>query len=53
VDWISVLDAWVVDKKAPAELTATGVGSASGSQLLCPYPGVARKQGDAWSCRKK
>jgi hypothetical protein len=51
VDWIATLDAWVVDKKPPGPLTATGVGSASGTQLLCPYPGVARREGDAWSCK--
>lgn len=53
VDWISVLDGWVVDGKAPGPLTATTpVGGASGpTQLLCPYPGVARREGDAWSCK--
>jgi Tannase and feruloyl esterase len=49
VDWVSVLDKWVVDKAAPGPLTATSV--ANGSQLLCPYPGVARKDGQGgWSC---
>jgi len=49
VDWVAVLDAWVNEKKAPGPLTATSV--ANGSQLLCPYPGVARKGGkDGWTC---
>ncbi len=55
VDWLSVLDKWVVEKAAPGPLTATSV--ANGSQRLCPYPGVARKDGQGgWSCsvaRKK
>ena len=50
VDWVSVLDSWVVGKVAPAALTATGQGAAS--QMLCPYPGVAKSDGKgAWSCR--
>jgi tannase/feruloyl esterase len=48
VDWLSILDRWVEDKTAPHEVTATGQGGAS--QLLCPYPGVARKAGDGWAC---
>ena len=48
VDWVSHLDAWVTENKAPGELTATGPKDAS--QKLCPYPGVARKSGDAWRC---
>jgi pimeloyl-ACP methyl ester carboxylesterase len=48
VDWLGVLDHWVEAKAAPAELTATGAGGAS--QLLCPYPGVARKAGEGWAC---
>jgi hypothetical protein len=48
VDWLGVLDRWVEAKAAPHELTATGQGGAS--QLLCPYPGVARKTGESWSC---
>ena len=54
VDWVSLLDAWVEKGKAPAEVTAvTGPGQAPGgpaSQLLCPYPGVARKAGEAYAC---
>lgn len=49
VDWIATLDAWVVGGRAPGGVTATGTGGAS--QLLCPYPGVARREGDAWACR--
>ena len=53
VDWLSTLDAWVVDGKAPASITAkTALGGSGGaSQLLCPYPAVARKDASgAWSC---
>src|SRR5204862_5678057 len=46
VDWVSVLDGWVTAGKAPGELTATdGQGQKVGmpsSQVLCPYPGVAK-----------
>ncbi len=48
VDWLGVLDHWVEAKAAPAELTATGPNGAS--QMLCPYPGVAKKAGDGWAC---
>lgn len=48
VDWLGLLDRWVSEAKAPAEVTATGAASAS--QLLCPYPAVARKAGDGWAC---
>jgi hypothetical protein len=48
VDWLSLLDRWVEAKAAPGEVTATGAGGVS--QLLCPYPGVARKAGDGWAC---
>jgi hypothetical protein len=48
VDWLSVLDRWVTQNQAPAELTASGPNNAS--QLLCPYPAVARRSGDAWRC---
>jgi Tannase and feruloyl esterase len=54
VDWLSLLDGWVSDKKAPGELTAiAGPGQAAGgppSQVLCPYPGVARKTGETYAC---
>ncbi|MDB5499659.1 MAG: Tannase and feruloyl esterase [Phenylobacterium sp.] len=54
VEWLSLLDGWVSDKKAPGELTATaGPAQAPGgppSQLLCPYPRVARKTGETWAC---
>jgi feruloyl esterase len=49
VDWLKVLDSWVGEKAAPGQLVATGSGGAS--QALCPYPGVARKQGESWSCK--
>jgi len=50
VDWLSHIDAWVVDGKAPTELSATAaVGGAS--QLLCPHPSVAKSDGKGgWSC---
>jgi hypothetical protein len=48
VDWLGVLDQWVEAKAAPLELTATAPGGES--QLLCPYPGVAKKAGDSYAC---
>jgi feruloyl esterase len=52
VDWLGTLDAWVSEKRAPASLTAsTQPGGGGATQLLCPYPAVARKGGDGtWSC---
>ena len=51
VDWLSQLDAWVSENKAPAGVTAaTAAGGSGATQLVCPYPGVARKTGEAWSC---
>ncbi|HEV2532211.1 tannase/feruloyl esterase family alpha/beta hydrolase [Phenylobacterium sp.] len=51
VDWLGQLDSWVTQNKAPAALTAAAAPNGSGAtQLLCPYPGVARKTGEAWSC---
>ena len=36
---------------APAAVTAASAPTGSGAtQLVCPYPGVARKAGEAWSC---
>jgi hypothetical protein len=54
VDWLAMVDRWVVGKDAPGPVTATSV--ANGSQLLCPYPAVARSDGSGgWACssRKK
>jgi feruloyl esterase len=48
VDWLGILDRWVEDKQAPHEVTASNQSGAT--QLLCPYPGVARKSGDGWAC---
>ena len=48
VDWLAQLDAWVTENKAPGPLTASGAAGAS--QLVCPYPSVAKKTGEAWSC---
>jgi len=48
VDWLGVLDRWVEAKDAPHELTATSQGGQS--QLLCPYPGVAKKSGAGFAC---
>jgi feruloyl esterase len=51
VDWLGQLDAWVSEDKAPGAVTATsGANGAQPTQLVCPYPGVARKTGEAWSC---
>ena len=51
VDWLAQLDGWVIENKAPAAITAASTPTGSGpTQLLCPYPGVAKKTGDAWSC---
>jgi len=54
VDWVADLDAWVTAGKAPGAVTAvSGPGQAAGgppSQVLCPFPGVARKTGESWSC---
>ncbi|THD53577.1 tannase/feruloyl esterase family alpha/beta hydrolase, partial [Phenylobacterium sp.] len=54
VDWVAQLDAWVTAGKAPGDVTATGgAGQAPGgppSQVLCPFPAVAKKTGEAWAC---
>ncbi|HEX3700618.1 MAG TPA: tannase/feruloyl esterase family alpha/beta hydrolase, partial [Phenylobacterium sp.] len=51
VDWLGELDSWVSEHKAPAAITATASRTGEGaSQLLCPFPGVAHKTGEAWSC---
>jgi len=54
VDWLAELDGWVTAGKAPTDITAMGgPGQSPGgppSQLLCPFPGVAAKKGDAWAC---
>jgi feruloyl esterase len=49
VDWLGVIDRWVTDGKAPAAEVADGgflgaPGPAGGpTQLVCPYPAVARR----------
>jgi hypothetical protein len=54
VDWVSLLDNWVSAGKAPGDVTATaGPGTGVGgppSQVLCPFPGVAKKTGETWAC---
>jgi hypothetical protein len=54
VDWVAELDSWVTAKKAPSELVAKGgPGQAAGgppSQVLCPFPGVAKKTGETYAC---
>ena len=53
VDWIAELDAWVTEGKAPGPLTAEAgpnKQAAEPSQLLCPYPAVARRSGERWAC---
>ena len=44
VDWLSVIDGWVTRGEAPRTLKATHEDGRS--QLLCPYPAVARGRGD-------
>jgi pimeloyl-ACP methyl ester carboxylesterase len=44
VDWLAVIDRWVTKGEAPQTLKATH--ESGRSQLLCPYPGVARGSGD-------
>jgi hypothetical protein len=49
VDWLGVLDDWVSHSKPPAALVAVAGDNkqaAAKSQLLCPYPAVARGKGD-------
>ena len=48
VDWLGELEAWVEQGKAPDEVTASAPSGET--QLLCPYPGVARKSGERWAC---
>lgn len=52
VDWLGLLDRWVSAGEPPGPVTAyQSPGRAEGpSQLLCPYPAVARRQGEGWSC---
>jgi feruloyl esterase len=48
VDWLGLLDRWVEAGEVPKQVTAS---SPSGeTQMLCPYPGVARKSGEAYAC---
>jgi hypothetical protein len=54
VDWLAVLDTWVTAGTAPKELTATSERGKGETQLLCPYPGVAREDGKGgWRCSVK
>jgi feruloyl esterase len=55
VDWLKTLDSWVTENKAPGELTARATNNAAPvqTQVLCPYPAVARKSGEAWACSAK
>ena len=48
VDWLGILDRWVDQKAAPHDVTASAPSGET--QLLCPYPGVARKSGNGWAC---
>jgi hypothetical protein len=49
IDWLEILDSWVTEGKAPGPLTATAGarGPATGTQLVCPFPGVADAEGKA------
>lgn len=50
VDYLDVLDRWVMKREAPASLIARA-DKGDETQLLCPYPGVARADGKAgWAC---
>jgi len=53
VDWLATLDTWVVGGTAPAALTASAAPNGAGAtQLLCPYPAVARTDGKGgWACK--
>lgn len=51
VDWLSLLDRWVVEAKAPGDVTASGANNTS--QVLCPYPGVAKKAGEVCAAPKR
>jgi feruloyl esterase len=50
VDWVSLLDSWVTEGKAPGAVTASapprGPQPAVKSQLLCPFPQVAKGSGE-------
>jgi feruloyl esterase len=49
VDWLSLIDTWVSKGQAPGEIVATAGNNPQAkakSQLLCPYPAVARGKGD-------
>jgi hypothetical protein len=63
VDWLQVLEQWVEGGKAPGPLVATAgqrapddTAAAAKSQLVCPYPAVARHAGgdrgvaESWRC---
>ena len=50
VAWLTTLDAWVAGKQAPAALTATAApGGVGASQMICPYPAVAKPDGKGGS----
>jgi len=54
VDWVAELDGWVNGKSTPGEIVAkAGPGQGVGgppSQVLCPFPSVAKKAGDSYAC---
>lgn len=53
VDMLDVLDRWVTKREAPASLIARA-DTGDQTQLLCPYPAVARADGKVgWSCPTK
>lgn len=50
VDWLGVLDRWVTKGDAPQSLIAKA-DAGNETQLLCPYPGVARPNSKGgWVC---
>ncbi|WP_293678435.1 tannase/feruloyl esterase family alpha/beta hydrolase [uncultured Phenylobacterium sp.] len=50
VEWLDVLDRWVTAGEAPQSLVARTAATGE-TQLLCPYPAVARPDGKGgWTC---
>lgn len=56
IDWVTVMDDWVSHSKPPQSLVATAGANKQAkaqSQLVCPYPQVAKGSGDTsegWRC---
>jgi feruloyl esterase len=53
VEWLDILDRWVTAGEAPKSLVAKAERG-DDTQLLCPYPAVARPDGKGrWACSSK